>query len=359
VSQTPRPGVAQRSVALALLVLGALLALGSGCLRRDRDQEGSEEGASPALARVTSEDGTVVLALSPDALARAGLRSEPLEATSYRGTVRAYATVVDLHDLLDLRDRYAAAAGSAAAARARAAASRRELVRLRGLYRDGRNVSATALESAEATAAVDRAAEKASAAPVGTLAALARQDFGPVLAGWMTAGAPALGRLLAGHDALIEVALPPDVLPATPPARATLLLDGGPQVPARFVSPAARTDPRIQGLALYYLAPAQPGLVADRNVVAILPLGAAVEGVRVPDAAVVWDQGRAWVYVSRGAARYARHELRSDRPVAGGYVVTDLAPGTEVVVGGAEVLLSEEFRAQHPRHGEEEEGDAD
>lgn len=350
----PRSTLVRISLALVALALVGVLAFGLARLRRESGGEaGEEQGATPY--RVTTEHGTRAVSLAPKALERAGLRTQPLAKASFRPTVRAYGTVVDLRGLLDLRDRYAAAKATAAAARARATASSKELKRLQGLFQGNRNVSATELESARATAEADRAEEQASAAPVSALAALARQDLGPVLAGWITDGSPELDRLLAGDDVLIQVTLPPDVVPETPPASATISVDAEPGITARFVSPAVRTDPRIQGLALYYVAPAHAGLLAERNVIALLALGPAVAGALVPRSAVVWQSGAAWVYVSSQPERFDRHELHTDRPVDDGYLVTDLAPGTRVVVRGAALLLSEEFRAEHPRRAAEEE----
>jgi hypothetical protein len=339
-------------IAAALAGVGAL-AFGLGHLLSGGETEPGDEraGAAPSQGAI----GQAVVTLAPAALERAGLRIEPLAKASFQPTLRAYGTVVDLRGLLDLRDRYAAAEGKAAASRARAAASQREYERLRGLYRDDRNVSAAALESARATAAADRATEQADGTPVQTLAALARQDLGPELEAWVAKGSPALDRLIAGRDVLIRVVLAPGAVAGPPPATATIVADGEPEVPARFVSAAARTDPRIQGLAFYYLAARQPRLLANRNVIALLVEGPPVAGARVPGSAVVWLDGTAWVYLSREPASFARQEIRTDRPVGDGYVVTDLAPGTRVVVQGAALLLSEESRAAHPRPATEEE----
>lgn len=341
--------------ATAVVALVALLVFGVSRLRLGSAGGSSEAGAGSTLPRVTIEHGEVVVTLPAAALERAGLRTAPLEKTSYRKSVRAYGTVVDLRGLLSLRDRYTAAAGADAAARARASASRREFERLRGLYRDDRNVSETALERAQATAAADRAKQRASAAPVQGLAALARQDFGPVLGGWVTKGAPALERLLAGRDVLIQVTLPPDVTPVEPPKTATIAVAGEPSVSARFVSPAVRTNPRIQGLVFYYVAPGRAGLLAGRNLVARFPVGSSVAGVRVPESAVVWLDGAAWIYVSQGPGRFLRREITTRRPVRGGYVVTGLAAGTPVVVRGAALLLSEEPLAANPHPPTEDE----
>ena len=51
----------------------------------------------------------------------------------------------------------------------------------------------------------------------------------------------------------------------------------------------------------------------------------------------------------REAGRYARVRLAGDHPVGDGWLATeggDLAPGDTVVVRGAQVLLSEEFKSR-------------
>jgi hypothetical protein len=67
----------------------------------------------------------------------------------------------------------------------------------------------------------------------------------------------------------------------------------------------------------------------------------------VPDAAVVQWDGLAWAYRRRGAGRYERVAVPTDRPVAGGWIaVRGLSPGDTVVTTGAQELISEEFRAR-------------
>lgn len=67
----------------------------------------------------------------------------------------------------------------------------------------------------------------------------------------------------------------------------------------------------------------------------------------MPKEAVVWWQGRAWIYMQRDAERFARRELPTDSPVPGGWFVADaISPDQRVVTKGAQQLLSEEFRAQ-------------
>lgn len=122
----------------------------------------------------------------------------------------------------------------------------------------------------------------------------------------------------------------------------------GTVVPVKLVSPAPRTDPRLQGVSFFYLAPAQtPGLLVGRNLLASLPVGSQAQGVAVPASAVVRWQGKVWVYVQKEAQRFVRREISTETPLKEGWFVGDgLAAGEPIVVDGAQVLLSEELKSQ-------------
>ncbi|MGE5174109.1 MAG: hypothetical protein ACM3MD_09810 [Betaproteobacteria bacterium] len=70
-------------------------------------------------------------------------------------------------------------------------------------------------------------------------------------------------------------------------------------------------------------------------------------GVVVPDSAVVWLDGKAWAYVQKGREPFFRQEVSTNHPVGEGWLVTKhFSAGDRVVVQGAQLLLSEEFRSQ-------------
>ena len=84
------------------------------------------------------------------------------------------------------------------------------------------------------------------------------------------------------------------------------------------------------------------------NLVVQMPVGRAVKGVIVPQSAVVWWQGKAWVYVAASPTTFIRRETPTGNPVSAGYFVpgSALAAGTKLATAGAQALLSEEFRSQ-------------
>jgi hypothetical protein len=120
----------------------------------------------------------------------------------------------------------------------------------------------------------------------------------------------------------------------------------------RYISPATRTDPKIQGFSYFYAAPASSGMLPGMNVRAYLASGQPVDGYVIPSSAVIWWSGHAWVYVRVEEDSFTRREIPTDMSAGrdgGGFVVPVRAfpgPQPQIVATSAQLLLSEEFRAQ-------------
>lgn len=320
--------------------------------------KGHEEGgdnedkpvAQPSRARVVN--GEITVTMDSVARARAGIVvARALASTG--GGATGYGSVVALDTLAALHNSYVAARTNVDQAAAHYDASRREYERLAALYRDDQNESAKAVEAQRATMLADRAAVDAAEAPVRTLAATARQDWGGVVGGWILDGSPEFNQLLSGRDVLVQVSVPADVNGGTASRTARLETAPGSGVLAQYVSTAARSDPRIQGRSYYYIAPAAPTLLPGMNVTAVLIGTGTKVGVAVPDSAIVWTAGAPWVYVQIGPSTFARRPVSTGVPAAaGGYLVSAIASGTPIVVRGAQVLLSEESRSQIQTEGD-------
>ena len=57
--------------------------------------------------------------------------------------------------------------------------------------------------------------------------------------------------------------------------------------------------------------------------------------------------GKAYAFAQTSANEFVRRELTLDQPVDGGFVVAaNFSPGERVVIQGAQLLLSEEFKSQ-------------
>ncbi len=345
-------GVSARAARVVLL-----LACVAACKsQHERQREEHEQRPTSGAAKVR----VGVVTLDPAAQTRAGITVAPLAAVTHRAEARAYGTVLDPQDFVDLRQAHAAAKADADKTQASLDASRKEYERLKALHGHDRNVSDKALQAAEATWRGDQASMQAARERLRAVDSTARQRWGDVLAPSAIEGSPPLDRMLARRDVLLQITLPAGVSAVSLPETATVQdVDGG-LGSATLIAPAPRTDLRIQGVSFFYVASTDAtGLRPGMNVLALVPMGAERSGVIVPASSVVSWQGKTWIYAQTDAEHFGRREVPTEVPVKDGWFVAEgVAAGEHVVVTGAQLLLSEELRQDTRGEVEGEGGEA-
>jgi exonuclease VII small subunit len=336
-----------------LFAVVVVVALGGGVVwgfiegSKERALEAEREKPIKAPQRISIENDKQVITLDSDAQQRNGIVATAIEPAPYQERVRGYGTVVDLARLTDLSNNYQNARAQLQTAKAKLEASRPAFERAQALYKNGQVVSQATLQAAEATFRTDEAAVASAESQIGTLTATVQQEWGPAIGKALVERSPLITRLIGRQDFLLQITLPPGVSLAAPPQTADVQTAAGSQAEIKFVSPATRTDPKIQGLSFFYLAAADSGILPGMNVLAFLPSGHPVDGTAIPSSAVIWWQDRAWVYRRSAPDKFARHEIMTDLPApGGGYIVKNIPMDTFIVTSGAQMLLSEEFRAQ-------------
>jgi len=334
-------------VGIVVVVVAGLIAWGFIAGRGESAKEAERDRPVAAPLRIAEADGQPAVKLDARTRKRSGVEVAALSPAPYQAQLHGYGMVLDLAQLTDLSNSYANVRAQQRTAQAKLGASKTAFDRARGLYRNQQNVSLAQLQAADATFQTDQAALAAADSQMRTLAATAVQIFGLVVGKELLDGSPMITRLIERQDFLLQITLPPGVSIVAPPETATVQVENKPPTPIRFVSPALRTDPRIQGASFFYLAPASSGVLPGMNVLVSLPSGPPSDGLAIPPSAVVWWQDRAWIYRQNGADLFVRMQIPTDLPSKdGGYVVKGLPKDTEVVTRGAQALLSEEFRAQ-------------
>lgn len=338
-----------KRVLAVMIALGAIAGLVFAFMegRKEAALEREREKPIKAPTRVEMVNGENVVTLDEATRTSSGIVLGRLEVVSHRPQTPAYGIVVDLGELTDLRNTIENAKAQLNKANAALEVARKDYVRVKGLYEKNQNVSQKVVEAAEGTWRTEEANVQAAQTAVNTAQATALQHWGNVMADWLAQDAPEFERLRLQKDLLLQVTLPPGRTVAGP-QEATVQTADGRLTEAKFVSPALRTDPKIQGQSLFYTLSAQDGtLLPGMNVTVLLPAGKPVPGVVVPASAVVWLQGKAWAYAQIEANRFARREVSAEQPVqTGWFVPLDFTKDELFVLQGPQVLLSEEFRAQ-------------
>ncbi|WP_257170516.1 efflux RND transporter periplasmic adaptor subunit [Bradyrhizobium sp. SRS-191] len=323
-----------RAVAACGAILWALISAPSS--RYALAETGNAGGREPATVKLSATQQKQV-----------GLQTAVLAAESHPEQIRAYGTVLDVARLTELTNNYANAQAQLQTAQARLEVARLAYERARDLVQSAAMPKKDA-EAAEGTFRTDQAALAAAESQVKTLMATARQEWGAVIGRGIIERSPQLVQLIEREQLLVQVTLPPGVTLAEPPRSALAQAPTrSANIDLRYLSPAPRTDPRIQGVSYYFVAAGDSGLLPGMNTTAYVPSGKSYAGVFVEDTAIVQWQGRAWVYLRAGPETFKRYPIRTDQPVSDDdYVVQDIPAGSELVMRGAQVLLSEEAKSE-------------
>ncbi len=332
------------------LVMAVILIQALAQVRKDHpgqtEEEEEKERAIKTPSRVSIQNGQTVITLDPETQSRVGITMASLEAVTTREQVTAPAVVVSAQELVSARNNYVAALTRLEKARANVDVSQQEAVRLQALYQDNQNASQKALQSAQGALRSDQADAQAAQQDLALEAAAVRQSWGDVVAKWVVDDPPPLDRVLDQREFLVQVTLPAGEV-STAPETISLEIPESSHTQARFISSFPRVDPRIQGISLLYVMPNRLGLAPGLNLMARLPVGRLMHGVLVPRSAMVWWQGNAWVYQQTAVGRFVRRQVPNDTPLASGaFVSRGFSPGDQIVIRGAQTLLSEEFRSQ-------------
>jgi len=334
--------------AVAAVIL--LLLVRSGIeRRREASREGESVGSHRAASRVSQKDGMSIITIDRATGARSGIAVAPLAPGVHREECGVYGRVLGPPPLILLRDRHASAGEQAKKARLDLDASCKVYQQTKKLRDERGHTGDRDLAAAEKRWRADEARARAIDERLNDVEREARAQLGDGLVSWVCDNPRRLDRLIEGNDLLIQVAIPACGTPSPPqgPARIKTLNDT--VISAELISPIPLINPAEGTTSYFYVAPegstvASPGMMLPVR----LPSGPEARGVIIPESAVVWYEGRAWVYVQKDSEHFSRREIRVETPVPGGWFVKDgFAPGEIVVVNGAQLLLSDEFLSQY------------
>jgi hypothetical protein len=345
------------AVAAIILVAVALVAftLLSGCRNRAAKNDAHPETQSkPSAAQITVENGQTFITLDAPTQSRLGFTVATLASTVTQAQAAFPVVVVSVQELATYRNTYVAAQAQLQKARIQAGVEGKEYARRQALFAESQNVSEKSLQASEAALQSDEADVHTAEQQLDLQASSLRQEWGGAVTQWATEDSAQFQRILDRSAALVEMTMPAGTTFA-PPRTISLELPGGSRTQATFVSAYPKVDPRIQGRSFLYLVSGQPECVPGLSLVAHLSVGSPLKGVVVPASAVIWSEGKAWVYTQVSPERFSRSPISTDLPVEGGFFAGQgFSAGDKIVTVGAQALLSEEMLL-HSQGG----GDAD
>ena len=266
------------------------------------------------------------------------------------------------------RDQSIEARRAVDAARAETDTARRRVQRLEQLLKEGaasvRSVEEARAQLQIAEAALNAARERLGAMQKGPVGSQGEIVITAPLDGVVQAMSAASGQTVASSAPLLLIAqvntlwvrVPVfagdvDQIDTSQPASVKRL--GGSDAPllAKRVTAPLQADPTAASVDLYYEIPAAGAttLRPGERVMAEVPLRSTVQGLVVPEAALLFDiHGDTWVYEDLGGNAYARRRVQVARHSGDRAVIArGLTVGQKVVTAGAAELFGTEFGAGH------------
>lgn len=317
--------------------------LGACQNRIDKDDEARPAQGKKGPAQISVENGQTVLTLDPATQSRLGLEVTTLAATVTRAQATFPAVVLSAQDLATFRNGYIAAQAQLQKSSVEADVARKEYTRLKTLFDQSQNISEKSLQSAEGTLRANEADVRAAEQQLNLQESVVRQEWGGVVTKWAVENSPELRRVFDQREVLVQMTIPADATFGAPKT-ISFEIPGAKRTEASLISAFPRVDPRIQGRSFLYVAPAHLGLTPGVNLLAHLSVGSPVKGLIVPTSAVVWSEGKAWIFQQTASDRFTRRPVPTDAPVETGFFAAQgFSPGDKVVTQGAQALLSEEM----------------
>lgn len=310
-----------------------------------------------SLNRVTEKQGLSIVTISPAVQANSGILTAKVHAASYSGEIKSFGNIVAIDSLIDARTQYTNLRAESAVVQSVRENNLKQYQRLQALNADDKNVSDKAVQEALALVNADKAKLQAYDLQIKNLETSMKLKWGDALAGMVSSDKlPAhLQALLNRRNVLVQVSLP--INTPSPEAGATIRItpinENIQPITAIYVSPASQSDASGLGKTYYYSAPADLLRIGMRVSVEAVSRAPASSGVVVPNNAVVWYAGTPWVYLKQDEDHFVRKPISTDTEVGAGWFSQNIKADSEIVVKGAQLLLSEEFKYQIKNENED------
>ena len=346
-------------IGLVILLVTVLLVFNSvadkGILSLARftsEPDNDDDEVKSARSAVEIIDGQIAVYIDRQIQEQANIQTVRLESVEYRNEIHAYARVLDIQSLLDWWSRYRAIRTEKKIAEGAVQVSRQEFERLQLLRSEASNISERQLQQARLLWMNDQSKLDATQDRLKDIRIQLIQEWGSSLADKLMDEEEFARQLFERKSVLLLVIL--EGHKELPGNTSTLFISEQGKnrklaQEAYYISPALLPDNQIYGQTYIFHTPAaslRSGVYLD----AWIPEGSeSTTGISIPPEAVIWYADKPWVYVRDGEETFLRRDLDEYTVTREGWIVKQGFRACEhIVLHGAQMLLSEEFRWSIP-----------
>ncbi len=312
------------------------------------DYRVEQEEEIESADRVEEKDGISIVSLSPAVQKNSGIKTATVDAMAYQDEIRSFGTVMPIDSLITTKADITNLQAQRNASVVNKKQQQVQYERLKALNADDKNVSDLAVQQALAALNNTNATIRSTTLQIQNLEASTKLKWGSLLANAALGkqSSPLFKKLLSREHVLIQISLPFNTAnPKTGDFIEVTPLNGTQPIKATYLSAAATADRNGAGKTFYYSAPASNLRTGMRvSVQASASESSASDGIVIPSNAVVWYAGTPWAYFKQGGNQFVRKPISAETEVDAGWFNVGFDADSQVVVQGAQLLLSEEFK---------------
>jgi hypothetical protein len=311
----------------------------------------------PNPSHVVVKQGINIFTLTPEIQNNSGIIAAKMHTTVFKGMQKSTGNVISIDSLIDAKSKYMGFLSDLNIANAAYSQNLKQYQRLKSLNEDDKNVSDHALQEALATVSSDEAKVHATEIQLKNLQITTQMQWGETLAklAFIDNLPGHLQNLLNRKNVLVQVSLPTNT--STPKLgsniNVTPLNSSENSIRATYISPASQVDANSYGKTFYFSAPSETLRIGMRVSVNMQSEAKSSDGAIIPSSAVIWYAGKPWVYFKLKNNQFIRKPISTENEVQDGWFNQGMNADNEVVVSGAQLLLSEEFKYQIKNENED------
>ena len=286
-----------------------------------------------------------------------GIQTQKLHTTQFSPEVETFATRVNLSPLIDARKEYFTALAQQETANITLKQSLKNVQHLKNLQRENA-VSTRKLLAQKSQLELDNINFKIARQQAENIHLQTQSKWGKVLSHWFLTERPPYPNMLSTLDkALYLIYLP--TLVTSPIPKVSIHPSGlRDQAQSANLISSAPVNPIHQqtGTPFFYLSD-QPIDTYHHRVAVWLPSKKdPLSGFIIPASAIVWHLGQAYVYVQIDDELFKRVKIPQKQAVSSEtyFIQEPLQEDDILVITGAQMLLSEEFRGQIPAEDDDD-----
>jgi hypothetical protein len=338
-------------VLLILILLWLLIYFG-----RDEYNGTNISNNTPKISQplLDSNNGINFITLSSDIQKNSGIKTLAIQSSIYKKNLTNYATVLNIDILIEQRNRFNEIKNQINILTNELDRDKKNYERFKLLNDDNKNVSDKALQEVRVTFENTKIKLHATQELVSGIKQNIRAQWGETILSMIDKGIKKelFEFLIEGKARIVKVTLAENTSNEPPKNISLALIDNlEEKFLANYLAEAPTLDKSLKGKTYFYIV-FNNKLRIDSKVIADLVqenlTSDSEKYLAIPKEAVIWNAGQAWIYLKTSENKFVRKVIETDNESPNGWVIKEehIKENDLIVINGAQLLLSEEFKYQ-------------